>query len=414
MKRKYVPTTLNEYLNENKSITLKRGYGDRKPVVVGSKAPLRNQVLAFVSESNGVTRSELKKFIAGLNETSKNPVAAATMWLNRNSKFFITENKNGQTTYKLSSLGRKLVKHLSPVSISEQETIRKRINEMSPSKKTIFEDFEEDEFEENNRPGSYDFVDRKKGYERPGIYDTDESLEECSEGDEGKDEEDEKMDEAAKARIKKIVERIKAKNGKKLNEEMMTEDEDELTFDDIEMDDEDEKEDEIEGDEDEIKGDTDELESDEDEIEGDIDDEFEDEEEGEEKVEITEFVITVDDVDDAIGELAELGVDAEQVTDEEGEVIENQIKVSADDWESLKGWLEEKGVDIEEMFGGEIEVEDEDELEGDVEELESDEDELEGDIEELVSDEDELESDTEELEPAEDEEEFSLDFNEED
>ena len=59
-----------------------------------------------------------------------------------------------------------------------------------------------------------------------------------------------------------------------------------------------------------------------------IDDDAAEAEEGEEKgddevedddrVEITEFIITVDDVDDAIAELGELGVEAETVTDELG------------------------------------------------------------------------------------------------
>jgi hypothetical protein len=43
-KKSYVPVTLNEFLNESKSITLKRKYGERQPVVVGANAPLRNSL----------------------------------------------------------------------------------------------------------------------------------------------------------------------------------------------------------------------------------------------------------------------------------------------------------------------------------------------------------------------------------
>ena len=50
-KQSYVPTTLGQYLNENRSITLTRQYGDKDAVVVGSRAPLRNQVLAYVMEN---------------------------------------------------------------------------------------------------------------------------------------------------------------------------------------------------------------------------------------------------------------------------------------------------------------------------------------------------------------------------
>jgi hypothetical protein len=367
MKRSYVPVTLDAYLNESKTITLKRGYGERQPVVVGATAPLRNQVLSFVAESQRVTKTDLKKFIAGLNEGSKNPIASANMWLQRNSKFFVTESKNGITYFKLSPIGQRLAKRFaSPSQISESETknIRRKLNEMAPLKSLRnirsskdLEDFDEEELEDE--VGNYDFVDRTKGYPRPGLYD--EEVEECNEEKEEIEEcdkEDKKMDESTKERIKKIIENIKAKRGQKLNEAEEEEAEDELTFDDLDLGSEDEKEEEGE----ELEDEGEEKEEEGEELE----------DEGEEKVEITEFVITVDNVEEAIEELSEEGVDAEQVVDEEGEPVENQIKVSADSWEALRGWLEEKGVDIEEMFGGEIEVEDEEGLEG--EEIEGDED----------------------------------------
>ncbi|MEK0337325.1 MAG: hypothetical protein QQN41_07820 [Nitrosopumilus sp.] len=398
MKKQYVQTTLQSFLSESRSITLKRGYGERKPVVVGAKAPLRNQILSFVSESKKVSKIELKKFIAGLNETSKNPVAAANMWIKRNAKFFVTENKNGITYFKLSTIGQRLTSRLIPTNISESEKrdFRNRLSRQIPPECKFEEDFDGSEFEEKAEPGSYDFVDRKKGYERPGIYDMEENF------DEGKDE----LDEEQKKRIKKIIENIREKRDEKLNEE----DDDELTFDDLDLDDEkedkdddekedkvkddkddDEKEDKVEDDDDEKvdKDDVDKVEDDDDKVEDekvDNDDDKDDDEkvdkddddkvegdedkvEGDEdetnieKVEITEFIITVENVADAIEELSELEVTAEQVVDEEGEEIEDQIKVSAEDWEALRGWLEEKGVDIEEMFGGEIEVEDVEDVE---------------------------------------------------
>jgi len=386
MKRSYVPVTLDAYLNESKTITLKRGYGERQPVVVGTTAPLRNQVLSFVAESQRVTKTDLKKFIAGLNEGSKNPIASANMWLQRNSKFFVTESKNGITYFKLSSIGQRLANRFATTTISEGETknIRRKLNEMAPLKSLRniksskdLEDMDEDELEAE--AGQYDFVDRTKGYPRPGLYD--EEVEECNEEEEA---EEEKMDESTKERIKKIIENIKAKRGKKLNEaEEKEEEEDELTFDDLDLGAEEEGEEkEEEGEEKEEEGEELEGEGEELEDEGEAEEEEgeELEGEGEEKVEITEFVITVDNVDEAISELSELGVEAEKVVDEEGEEVENQIKVSADSWEPLRGWLEEKGVDIEEMFGGEIEVEDEEGLEGEPEEgeeIEGDED-LEG------------------------------------
>lgn len=415
MKKSYVPVTLNEFLNESKSITLKRGYGERKPVVVGANAPLRNQVLAYMNESQKVSKTDLKKFIAGLNETSKNPSAAANMWIKRNSKFFVTESKNGVTYYKLSTIGKRLANNLVPkANLSESEdsnkfNLRQRLEEMHPTKK-INEDYDQDQEEENMKPGSYDFVDRKRGYERPGIND-DSTNEVC---DESADE-DEKLDEATKARIKKIIENIKAKRNTKLNEEeeeeKPTEDDDELTFDDLNLEDDEEKaegdEEKVEDDEEKAEGDEDKVEDDEEKIEDTEGEEAESKapEGEEEKVEITEFVITVDNVDESISELGELGVTAEQVVDEEGEPIEDQIKVSSDDWEALKGWLEDKGVDIEEMFGGEIEVEEPTDLGDEVDVVD--------DVEDDLKDDSDLEGEEFDLEldgPEGEEGEISLDL----
>jgi len=382
MKKNYVPTTLDTFLSESKSILLKRGYGNRTPVVVGTNAPLRDKILSFVSESNGkVTGVQLKKFIAGLNETSRNPVAAANMWLKRNNKFFITENKGGITYVKLSSIGQRLANRLiNSNQLSESEKNFRKINEEFDYDRLRnladdrgsredyirnddrrFEENFDDEFmndenyneEENYDDMNYDFID--KG--RPGIYDMDENVKEDEE-----EKEEEKIDESKKARIKRIIENIKQKNNKQLNEEEEEEkseepnEDDELTFDDLDLGDDDEKSEEGEEKDDDLG--SEDVEEKEDDLGSDElkDDERE---ESEEKVEITEFVITVDNVDEAIQELSDLEVEAEPVLDEEGEKIENQIKVSADDWEVLKGWLEDKGVDIQEMFGGEIEVEDE-------------------------------------------------------
>lgn len=501
MMKNYVHTSIDGYLNEGRSILLKRKYGENSPVTVSPNAPLRNQVLSYVAESRKVSKTDLKKFIAGANENSKNPVAAANMWVKRNQKYFITENRNGKTYYKLSNLGKKLVERLNlkqAENVNENKSSKRRLNEgqqmMSVDALMTWytgsadwtdeshitnaikvngkpaEDLggqgvldllainsQEDvmvtwewidnmyeisfelsgmniEIQSANEPlldhkaskfskrrrlneQKYDFVDKTKGYERPGIYDEedmdldeDEDLDEeedelyekstsrkireyirkkkrmaeAGDWDRMEDEDleegcDEELDESKRERVKSLIENLKAKSTKKLNEEEEEEEEDveedELSFDDIDL----------EGDE-ETEGKEGEENEDEDE-DGETDDE-------EEKVEITEFIISVDDAEEAIEELKELGVDAEKVEDkeeggdedeEENEEDGEQIKVSADDWETLKGWLEEKGVDIEEMFGGEIELEDE---EG-AEELESEEFEEEVEGEDEVPEEDE-------------------------
>ena len=192
MKRKYVATSIEEFLNESKTLTLKRSYGGKAPVVVSAKAPIRNQVLSFVSESEGkVSRREIKRFIAGLNETNKSPNAAANVWLKRNAKFFEVFESNGETYYKLSKIGKRLITQIKPVAISESK---------------VFEQVKKED------EGDHDFVDTKKGYERKGIYDK------ANEGEE----EDDKVEEGKKDEksIKELLEAIKAKREKmKLNEE---------------------------------------------------------------------------------------------------------------------------------------------------------------------------------------------------
>jgi hypothetical protein len=397
MKNNYVPITLDQYLNESKTITLKRGYGERGPVVVGSNAPIRNQILSYVAESQRVSKMDLKRFIAGLNEGSRNPNASAIMWLKRNSQFFVAESaKDGQTYYRLSDVGIRLTNKFVSASAPLVEG------------------------KEGEKKDDYDFLDTKKGYPRKGITDDEKE----------KEKEDEDLKESKKEnRIKSIIENMKAKSAGSLNEDDKGEEADELSFDDLDLSGEEEKDKEGDKKEDDKK-------------EGDdlkVDDKESDE--GEEKVEITEFIITVDNAEEAIKELDELGIPAEKVEDEgseekseekvseaeetpegddlelgddkkEGEEKEGEekdevtgeekIKVSVDHWEALKGWLEGKGVDVEEMFGGEIEVEEpgEEGLELDIDDEEGDEGEegLELDLDDEEGDEGEegLEIDLEE------------------
>lgn len=389
--KNYVPTTLDQYINESKSITLKRGYNGQSPVVVGANAPIRNQILAYVAEGVKVGVTDLKKFIAGLNETNANPNAAANMWLRRNGKYFVTESKGGQTFFKLSKLGQRLVNSFAPAEISESEKAK-----LDEKKKYDFKDPKTDE------PGIVDDEDEEmeescgKTHESvdPGAKakpdlggKLDKKLHNLLTKDQDKDEgeldgfekeitEGEEADKGIsperKARIEAIIENIKNRQSKeKLNEAEEEEEKeegeeaesDELSFDDLDLSGEGE---EAEGEEEEAEGEEEEDEGEEEEAEGEEEeDEGEEDEDEEEKVEITEFILTVDDVDSALSELEELGVDAEKVVDpdaegEDGEDVykEDEISVDAEDWDKLKGWLEDKGVDVEEMFGGEIEVED--------------------------------------------------------
>ena len=509
----YVPTTLDQYINESKSITLKRGYRGENPVVVGANAPVRNQILSYVAEGVKVGATDLKKFIAGLNETNANPSAAANMWLRRNGKYFVTESKGGRTFFKLSTLGQRLVNSFGPNPAMNEDRRAEFAAEIAELRRK-YPDFDEelgevegrDKYADiaddlvsryqglgeskvsekkthialdkinaselkkaiSNAVGSISFsggdkasadvlaiakksgykakLDEKKKYDfkdpktgEPGITDDEEEMDECDktsesvevpkkakarlggkldpklhnllDKDQDKDEDEIKgftkeiseqekgMSAERKARIEAIIENIKTRTQKAVNEAEEVEEEDvdveddgsdELSFDDLDLSGEGGEDAEVDADVDDAEVDAEEGEEHEEE-ESDEEEAEEELEGDDDKVEITEFIITVDDVDSAIAELKELGVDAkkvladdsvneaedleveeedEDVEDEEddgGEYKDDEISVEADNWDALRGWLEDKGVDVEEMFGGEIEVEDvddEDDLEG--------------------------------------------------
>ena len=408
MERNYVPTTLDQYLSESKTITLKRGYGEKKPVVVGSNAPIRNQILAYVAENQRVSKGDLKRFIAGLNEGSRNPNASAIMWLKRNSQFFVMESKAGNTFFKLSPVGIRLTSRFvapmgSPVSLTEKKKEKKDDN--------------------------FDFVDTKKGYPRKGLNDDLKEEEEtcddckkpkaeceCSEstnesislnkrkalkkkiadlrakhkdfdeetGDvKGHDKykkevaelekqykelqkhelDESEGEEARKIRIKAIIENIRAKRtAKPVNEaEKPAEEADELSFDDLDLDGEEgaSKEEKPEGDDLDLENPGEEKED------GDV-----------EKVEITEFIITVTNAEEAIKELEELGIPAEKVESEEEEEKEEETPEEETEEKDKKPGFppkketkkpegEEDGLDLEEAEDPEADKEGMDDIGGD-------------------------------------------------
>ena len=101
--------------------------------------------------------------------------------------------------------------------------------------------------------------------------------------------------------------------------------------------------------------------------------EIEDKQDNDEAVELEGFVIKVDDVEAGKKELEdEYGIENVSIVDENGDELnededteettgEGYLKVDASDWELLKTFLQDKGVDIAEVFGGDIEVEEDDE-----------------------------------------------------
>ena len=421
-KQNYVPTSLDQYLNENKSITLTRQYGNKNSVVVASRAPLRNQVLAYVMENEKVTRTELKKFIFGLNEGKAKP-AAVNMFLKRNEKFFVTESKGSETIYKLSKLGEKLIQTLAPtkqsVSISESkkvneygsvnlggyntnddqgETIegmyKSLKNEGYTNLKLVYNDITNqmmittphNEFEltfipegelaavSDSDEWGWSAVDNMKGDLQAFGDDDDfvsqdkayEAFKELIDGSRVNELDEETQED----RIEKIVEQILLKRAKSVNEAEEAEEETP----------EEETEEETDNAEAEVEDAEDDAEA-EDDVEDDVEDEAsEDDVEDEtpeedvvddDRVEVTEFIITVDDVASAIEELGDLGIEASEVgmeSDVEDDLgaeddleevpAENDdLDIDLEDDDDLEG--EEEVDDFDLDLGGELEGEDE-------------------------------------------------------
>jgi hypothetical protein len=467
MKKQYVPKTLTEFLTESKSITLKRKYGQRPTITVGTNAPLRNQVLSFVAENAQVSKRDLKQFIVGLKEGGVT-VASANMFIKRNAKYFIAESKNGITYFKLSNLGQRLVNQFVPAengNVSESvKNARKSLNMILENQRAMYEedelegepeleddmeddmedeieaddidaedgpaeevDFDEDRFSEDETEEIEDETDKFEYeedddkivltyYKNPEAHKAEEEAEGeddfdhndvMDEDDEDYDEEDvmddedmdededrpaidprdldfdedavlDDMDEAEKTpqfptnkltgkksgkfggryskkeyhnllddnqdkdngdidsieseltehdsrvqRMKEIIENLKSKRGERVYEAEEATEDDELKDDDLDIDMEDETP----------------------ETEEDID--VTPEDDGVEKVEITEFIITVDDPDAALDELQELGITAERVPVEEkpAEVApETEEEPSSDD---IPAETPEEGADLE-------------------------------------------------------------------
>ena len=96
------------FLNERRTIQVKRKYGQYASTVVGANAPVRQKILGFISEKGSCCKSDLMEFIKSTNEDSgrkTNP-----QWLKNNAKYLQTFEKDGEVHYKLSKLGQRVVK----------------------------------------------------------------------------------------------------------------------------------------------------------------------------------------------------------------------------------------------------------------------------------------------------------------
>jgi len=469
MAKNYVQESLNNYLNESKTVILKRKYGERPTVVAGTQAPLRDRVLSYVSENVKVLKSDLKNFIVGLSEGRSKPVAA-NMFMKRNKQFFVTESKNGETYFKLSDIGKRIVSRITkqveqPLTEGKKEDkketkieaygikglksvkwrktfknekemklwVEKNDAEIEGFRKLnerIVEDWDIDGYpeERNDEPEENDFrakeIDMDDDLEYHGRGGEDDFEKDFTEFDEPEDNEldnlddedaldnanyefdDEDLDRESEEQELEDIENMDDEEREEhmRHEENETPEEEEMEhemnsnskkpfrqydfmhngrtgiYDMEESVDESLNEDELPGEVFDVNMETDENKPAE-EVETtpakeesekettktpEKEEETGEKSEEDEKVEITEFILTVDDPEEAIAELDELGIPAERVPLEEDEKIEgeeekefkeDQIKVPATSWNELRSWLESKGLDISTMFGGEIETE---------------------------------------------------------
>jgi len=277
---------------------LKRKYGKDGHVIASLNGPKRNKILEFVNIHGKVDIRSMRMFISDLNESKHNSSASTSMWMKRNEKYFIRESKNGGIYYKLSPLGKRLLNSVNEGK--ENKSNNKLVKEMLSNASTYNK-----EIEKANESIQEDPTSRKS------------------------------------LRKKELLEElIRLNEEDEDNKKMLLDDDDEAEVDVDSIGDDSESE--FDFDDEDVSGD-----------EGD---------EGIEKVEITEFILTVDDVDAAIEELESKDIIASKVPDldseDEDSYKSDEISVNIEDWEKLKEWLEEKGIDVEDMFGGEIEVED--------------------------------------------------------
>ena len=100
---------LDEFLNEGKKVQVKRKYGTYDSISVGNHAPIRSSILGFVNEKGCCTKSEMVEFIKSKNEESGANTKIG--WLNKNAKYLVkSTNESGEITYKLSKLGKRVIK----------------------------------------------------------------------------------------------------------------------------------------------------------------------------------------------------------------------------------------------------------------------------------------------------------------
>ena len=132
---------LDNNINEaGRHIVSKRKYREYPAETISTEAPVRNRILSFVAEKKIVTKSQLREYMETLSEDlGKQP---ASNWISRNSHYFrIGENSEGETTYKLSRRGERVLNSIIKYE-SYKDSVRKEIEQemLAKQNKRIIDD----------------------------------------------------------------------------------------------------------------------------------------------------------------------------------------------------------------------------------------------------------------------------------
>lgn len=98
---------LLESINEKIHVT-KRGYtAEHPPIKISSYAPVRQEVLGYISKSGTVSEADLKEFFRMVSE--KTGKKTSMQWVAKNEQYLQIREKQGVKTYQLNKLGEKVL-----------------------------------------------------------------------------------------------------------------------------------------------------------------------------------------------------------------------------------------------------------------------------------------------------------------
>lgn len=130
----------NKLDEAGRHIVSKRKYGDYPTEIVSTEAPVRNRILSFVAEKNTVTKTQLREFMETVSEDLGR--IPSSSWISQNKHYFdISKNNEGETTYKLSNRGRRVLGSVNKFE-SFKDSVRKELEQemLAKQNKRIIDD----------------------------------------------------------------------------------------------------------------------------------------------------------------------------------------------------------------------------------------------------------------------------------